>query len=93
MLCFLAMTTLADLERAIDALPREQKQTLLGWLSENLAEGKRNAGEFNGWPVPPPDVPIEELRRIHALIEAEFPILEEEPRNGASASVSESAGR
>ena len=25
-----------------------------------------------GWPVPPPDVPLEELQRIHALIEAEF---------------------
>jgi hypothetical protein len=30
------------------------------------------------WPVPPPDVPIDELRRIHALIEEEFEQIEPE---------------
>ena len=28
------------------------------------------------WPVPPPDVPIDELRRIDALIEEEFEQIE-----------------
>jgi hypothetical protein len=66
------MTTLAVIERAADALPAEQQKALLRHLSRNLASERTDSGISEGWPVRPPDVPIEELRRIHALIEAEF---------------------
>ena len=66
------MTTLAEIEKAAGALPTEQQQALIRHLSRNLARSRNDCGSSEGWPVPPPDVPIEELRRIHALIEAEF---------------------
>ena len=65
------MSTLAEIEEAIESLPTPQQEELLRHLSSKLRP--RPAG---GWPVPPPDVPIEELKRIHALIEAEFPTLQ-----------------
>jgi hypothetical protein len=63
------MTTLAEIEKAVDALPTEHQEALLRHLSRNLTH---RAGAASGWPVPPPDVPVEELRRIDAVIEAEF---------------------
>jgi len=63
------MTTLAEIEKAADGLPAEQQQALLRHLSRNLAS---RPGSALGRMPAPPDVPIEELRRIHALIEAEF---------------------
>ena len=69
MLCSTRMTTLAEIEKAADALPVEEQQALLRRLSRNLAA---KPGSALGRMPAPPDVPIEELRRIHALIEAEF---------------------
>jgi hypothetical protein len=66
------MTTLAEIEKAATALPAEQQEALLQLLRRNLARRRTNPSPCKDWPVPPPDVPIEELRRIHALIEAEF---------------------
>jgi len=63
------MSTLAEIEKAVDELSVEQQEALLRRLSQNLA-GRGVAA--NGWTVPPPNVPIEELRRIDALIDAEF---------------------
>ena len=62
------MSTLAEVERAADALPAQEQEILLRHLSEKLA--RRAEVRLN--PVPPPDVPKEELQRVHALIEAEF---------------------
>jgi hypothetical protein len=62
------MSTLAEIERAADALPAEEQEILLRRLSQKLAR----RAEVLSNPVPPPDVPKEELQRIHALIEAEF---------------------
>ena len=61
------MSTLAEIERAADALPAEEQEILLRHLTRKLA---RRAEAANS--VPPPAVPKEELQRIHALIEAEF---------------------
>ena len=66
------MITLAEIEAAADALPTEEQKALLRHLSRRLSRHRVDPGSCEGWPVPPPDVPIEELRRIHALIEAEF---------------------
>ena len=54
------MTTLAEIEKAVDAL--------LCRLSTNLAVRQPR----HPLDIPPPDVPIEEIERIEALIEAEF---------------------
>jgi hypothetical protein len=67
------MTTLAEIEKAADALPIKQQQALLDHISLNLAHHRVELRRSERWPIPPPDVPIEELRRIHAIIEAEFP--------------------
>jgi len=75
-----------------DNLFREAKATaarrgtaLRVFVSEALEEKlvrERQAIQSPGakprWPVPPPDVPIEELRRIHAIIEEEFEQIEPE---------------
>ena len=66
------MTTLAEIEKAADALPFKQQQALLRHLTLNLTRLGPGTEPRETWPVPPPDVPIEELRRIHAIIEAEF---------------------
>jgi len=62
------MSTLAEIESAADALPVQEQEILLRHLSQKLAR----RAELILNPVPPPNVPKEELRRIHALIEAEF---------------------
>ena len=66
---FWTMSTLTEIEKAAAMLPADEQATLLHHLSQTLA---RRAGVAASWPVPPPDVPTEELQRIHALIEAEF---------------------
>ena len=63
------MSTLAEIEAAADRLPAAEQETLLRHLSQKLA---RRPDAAPGWPVPPPAVPKEDLRRIHALVEAEF---------------------
>ena len=62
-----AMSTLTEIEEAVETLPRPEQEVLLRRLSARL-----RTASAPGWPVPPPDVPREELQRIHALIEAEF---------------------
>lgn len=57
--------------------PAEEQETLLRHLSQTLA---RRDGTAAPCPVPPPDVPKEELQRIHALIEAEFSQVNAEDR-------------
>jgi hypothetical protein len=61
------MSTLTEIEVAVDALPRPEQEILLHRLSEKLRPVARGT-----WPVPPPDVPREEIRRIQAEIDAAF---------------------
>ncbi len=62
------MSTLAEIERAADALPAEEQEILLLRLSQKLARRVEPVTS----PVLPPEAPKERLQRIHALIEAEF---------------------
>ena len=62
------MSTLAEIEAAIEALPAGEVEKLAAFLEERRR--KKPA-----WPVPPPDVEQVELERIEAEIEAEFPTL------------------
>ncbi len=49
-------------------------------LVDKLEREERLAGDdaTGTWPVPPPDLPLEEPRRIHAIIEEEFVQIEPE---------------
>ena len=58
------LSTLAEIEAAIEALPESEVEKLAAFLEERRL--KKPA-----WPVPPPDVDRAELERI----EAEFPTL------------------
>jgi len=62
------MSTLWEIEKAIEALPDQEVAQLASWLLQ-----RRKAR--TGWPVPPPNVPIEELKRIEAVIEEAFPTI------------------
>ena len=66
------MSTVAEIEAAVQALPKHEQQALLQRLTWHLSRREKKVPS-QGWPVPPPDVPLEELQRIHAIIEAEFP--------------------
>jgi len=61
------MSTLAEIERAIESLAAPQVAELTAWL-----ERRRHFAP--AWPVPPPNVPREELERVEAEIEAAFPM-------------------
>jgi len=61
------VSTLSEIEKAAALLPPEEQETLLRHLT--LA---RRTAAASPWPVPPPAVPKDELKRMHALIEAEF---------------------
>ena len=61
------MTTLAEIEKAVAALPAGQQEALLRRLSQTEARGPRN-----GLSVIPPKVPTDEIERIEARIAAEF---------------------
>ena len=61
------MSTLAEIEEAIEQLPSREQEVLLRHLS-----GRLRVSPSSGASVPPPEVPREELKRVHALIEAEF---------------------
>ena len=63
------MSTLSEIEAAAEALSVEEQKILMLHLSRKLACSVPAASH---WLVPPPAVPKEELRRIHALIESEF---------------------
>jgi hypothetical protein len=60
------MSTLAEIEKAIESLPAPDVAKLAAWL-------ERRQQAQSDWPVPPPNVPREELERIEAEIEAAFP--------------------
>ena len=61
------MSTLAEIEEAVEALPFPEQEVLLRHLSARL-----RPAPLRGVAVPPPEVPREELKRIHALIETEL---------------------
>ena len=63
------MSTLVEIEKAIEALPERDVEKLSAWLQQ-----RRKVK--NAWPVPPPDVPKEEIRRIQAEIDAVFSSVE-----------------
>jgi len=60
------MSTLTEIQRAIEMLPTTQMEELVVWLD-------RKRVQRPVWPVPPPDVPREELEQVEAEIEAAFP--------------------
>ncbi len=62
------MSTLVEIEKAIESLPDREVDKLAAWLHQRRKER-------TGWPVPPPDVPLEELTRIEDEIEAAFPTI------------------
>jgi hypothetical protein len=59
------MSTVPEIERAIEQLPPAQMLEVAAWL-----DARRK--QVTGWPVPPPDVPREEIERIQAEIDAVF---------------------
>ncbi|MEO7318993.1 MAG: hypothetical protein ABIZ56_08400 [Chthoniobacteraceae bacterium] len=63
------MSTLVEIEKAIESLSERDVEELATRLQE------RRMGR-NRWPVPPPDVPKEEIRRIQAEIDAVFSSVE-----------------
>jgi len=65
---FPGMSTLAEIEEAIETLPVGQVDQLASWLEKRRRRQP-------AWPVPPPNVERAELERIEAVIEAEFPTL------------------
>ena len=62
------MSTLAEIEEAIETLPAGQVDQLAFWLEKRRRQQP-------AWPVLPPNVERTELERIEAEIEAEFPTL------------------
>lgn len=66
---FPRMSTLQEIETDMETLPRREQEVLLHHLSTKL----RKPGVASAhWPVPPPDVSPEEIRRVQALIDEEF---------------------
>ena len=62
------MSTLAEIEAAIETLPASEVAKLAALLEKRRLRAQT-------WPVPPPSVEPAELERIEAEIEAEFPTL------------------
>ena len=74
-----------DLFREAKATAARRGSALKEFVREALAEKLEREGRLPPptdahprWPVPPPDVPIDELRRIDAIIEEEFEQIEPE---------------
>ena len=61
-----ARSTVAEIERAIEKLPPAQ-------MLEVATRFDERHQRVTAWPVPPPNVPREELKRMEAEIEAAFP--------------------
>ena len=68
------MSTLTEIESAVEALPRREQETLLRHLSVMLRAPVKaaNTALRKRWPVPPPKVSKAESQRICRRIEAEF---------------------
>ena len=79
------MSTLTEIEAAVETLPPGQKKELLVFLANQLGHeiqprtvtrrGSKlvpPSGAGKRWPVPPPKVSKAESQRIARLIEAEF---------------------
>jgi hypothetical protein len=76
-----------DLFREAKATAARRGTALKEFVREALSEKLEREGEAGlmrdsrpRWPVPPPDVPIDELRRIDAIIEEAFEQIEPEDR-------------
>lgn len=63
------MSGLAEIEAAVETLPRREQEALLFRLCSRL---RQPGVVFTHWPVPPPDVSPDEIRRVQALIDEEF---------------------
>jgi len=62
------MSTLAEIEAAIETLPASEVEKLAALLEKRRMRQP-------AWPVPPPNVERAELERIEAEIEVGFPTL------------------
>lgn len=74
------MSTLAEIEQAVEMLPRRQQQILLRHLTAKLSHAgqPRRVARAKQWPVPPPVVSKAESRRVERRIEKEFGRVEAE---------------
>ncbi len=68
------MSTITEIENAVDALSQREQQTLLQHLTVKLhgRAGAVSAGRRKRWPVQPPKVSKVESQRIAQRIESEF---------------------
>ena len=68
------MSTLTEIEAAVEALPRREQQALLRHLSLKLQVGAKPRSKTlrHRWLVPPPKVSKAESQRITQRIEEEF---------------------
>lgn len=74
---FAAMSTVAEIERAITNLPARSRRVLLRHLQVQF--GLETTGEKSGdWPVPPPKVSKAESRKVARRIADEFGRVEPE---------------
>ncbi len=76
-----------DLFREAKATAARRGTALREFVREALAEklAREAATHYPGasarkWPVPPPDIPSAEIRRVQAIIDAEFDQIEPEDR-------------
>ena len=75
------MSTLAEIESTVAALPRGEQEVLLRHLAERLHPRRvRRAGHGGNksWPVAPPKVNKAESRRLMQRIEKQFGRVESE---------------
>ena len=68
------MSTITEIENAVDALSQREQQTLLQHLTVKLRgrTSAPSAGRRKRWPVQPPKVSKVESQRIARRIESEF---------------------
>ena len=69
------MSTLSEIEEAIEQLLPVKFNELRQWIERRSKSPQMVANPQHSWPVPPPQVERTELDRIEAEIETEFPTL------------------
>ena len=69
---FSVVNTLQEIEKAAEALSPQEQEVLLNHLSVKLRQSPPLR-----WPVAPPAVPREEIRRVQAEIDAAFSRVED----------------